>query len=303
MIISRRRRERARTLNLTCKVLLKSVDESLSHDSALLLACNQGTLYPLEEQRKSGSFSLDRYLDIIQIRFGDSSIGTPYLLRPTPLTLALSRGHLSVAEYLIEQGADVNLPEDVSKVADDKSANPRRPLKWFPIHFASLLSRDLNREGDAVRVLEKLLARDASPDQQMIGWSPSSHANTPLLQLLEGCSNRVSLDALKTLLRHGAGLSRLDVWSRCTVPYLSDRILTNRLSRHEGGGGDDRDLIVRCAMVLFSILDVRSPLPDELMRYSSDAQEENVVRMEKELRAAASSPQQRSIEGQIDTVE
>lgn len=186
MIISRRRRERARTLNLTCKVLLKSVDESLSHDSALLLACNQGTLCPLEEQRKSGSFSLDRYLDIIQIRFGDSSIGTPYLLRPTPLTLALSRGHLSVAEYLIEQGADVNLPEDVSKVADDKSANPRRPLKWFPIHFASLLSRDLNREGDAVRVLEKLLARDASPDQQMIGWSPASHANTPLLQLLEG---------------------------------------------------------------------------------------------------------------------
>lgn len=56
-------------------------------------------------------------------------------------------------------------------------------------------------------------------------------------------------------------------------------------------------------MVLFSILDVRSPLPDELMRYSSDVQEENVVRMEKELRVAASSPQQRSIEGQIDTVE
>ncbi|KAK8103509.1 uncharacterized protein PG998_010542 [Apiospora kogelbergensis] len=148
---------------LTCKVVLKSDVENLSHDNDLLLACDEGTLRPLRVARISNPSSLNRHLYIPQMTLGGLfPVAAAFLLRPTPLTLALSRGHLDVAEYLIEQGAAINMPEGILEGAGGKGSIYHQFLRWFPIHFVSLLSRDREHEGGAVRLLKILLARGAS---------------------------------------------------------------------------------------------------------------------------------------------
>ncbi|KAK6860698.1 hypothetical protein PG995_004334 [Apiospora arundinis] len=289
-------------LGLTCKVLLKTAVATLSHDRALLLACTTGKLRPLRRAREldassssssSSPPSLDRYLDVSELQFGDCApIAAAVVLRPTPLTLALSRSYHGVAAYLIEQGADVNLPEGLLEGdgEDESFVRILQPSRWYPIHFAVLLTRDPERREDGLRVLRKLLDSGASPNQQTMETNPLVQPNFPLSQVM---SFGMPPHTLELLLDYGADPLTLVDLVRGRASLLQQRATKTGV----GSGGDDRELLAKCALLLFRIPYERDgeELLNSMMPFQTAAQEAEILLLVEELRIAASSSRQRQM--------
>ncbi|KAK8064459.1 hypothetical protein PG994_007097 [Apiospora phragmitis] len=123
-----------------CTVLSDNVLETLYRQnrcSAIRWACTRGTLHPLMNCLRF-DIPLDRHLDVSQDRsFSCTSAAAAtavVLFKPTPLILALASGRVYVAEFLIEQGAGVNLPEGIIAVDDNDGHHffPSSPPDGFP---------------------------------------------------------------------------------------------------------------------------------------------------------------------------
>ncbi|KAK7987068.1 hypothetical protein PG988_002056 [Apiospora saccharicola] len=176
------------SLAQTCKSLSDDVVETLyqlhSYD-AIRWACTRGTLYPLRNCLRF-NLSFNQYLDVSpQDEPFDYSMAVNtaavVLFGPTPLILALAHGRFEVAEYLIENGALVNMPE--GGLDSDHRFLPYSS-RWFPIHFALLQTQSTDRAEGAWRVLKKLLDCGASPNQQALDSRPFAVPRTPLAQVM-----------------------------------------------------------------------------------------------------------------------
>ncbi|KAK8850921.1 hypothetical protein PGQ11_013400 [Apiospora arundinis] len=226
-------------------------------------------------------------------QFGDCApIAAAVVLRPTPLTLALSRSYHGVAAYLIEQGADVNLPEGLLEGdgEDESFVRILQPSRWYPIHFAVLLTRDPERREDGLRVLQKLLDSGASPNQRTMETNPLVQPNFPLSQVM---SFGMPAHALELLLDYGADPLTLVDLVRGRASLLQQRATKTGVS----SGGDDRELLAKCALLLFRIPYERDgeEILYSMMHFQTAAQEAEILLLVEELRIAASSWRQRSM--------
>ncbi|KAK8017012.1 hypothetical protein PG993_015201 [Apiospora rasikravindrae] len=173
-------------LNLaqTCTRFSDNVVETLyrqHHSSAIVWACTRDTFHPLINCLRF-NIPLERHLDTSQGRTFNSATTAVVLLKPTPLILALARGRLRAAEFLIDQGADVNMPEGAPDDGGDASFLPS--FRWYPIHFAVLLTQSPERAADALLVLRKLLNHGASVNQKTLEARPFAIPRTPLSQVM-----------------------------------------------------------------------------------------------------------------------
>lgn len=271
-------------LNLaqTCKTLSNEALEALYQQHsyyAIRWACMRGTIYPLRNCLRF-NIPLNQYLDVSQDRSYDYS----FVANTTAVVLAM--GRFDVAEYLIEKGANVNLPEGPLEDNDTFLQSSR----WFPIHFALLQSQSTDRAKSAIRVLKKLLHCGAPANQQTREASPFTTTRTPLAQVMYVLllspsqdklipyphlsvrrarrtnislflvvrSSNAPLEALQLLIVYGADLLTMittRVSSSKGRDILVDILLRQGADQRFGGfgGRDWVRLKDKCALLLFSM--------------------------------------------------
>ncbi|KAK8075748.1 hypothetical protein PG997_010411 [Apiospora hydei] len=224
----------------SCKGFSDDVVETLyrqHHSSAIFWACTRDTILPLTNCLRF-NIPLDQHLDISRdIPFSvDSTPTAPVVLsKPSPLILALASSRLRAAEFLIEQRAAVNLPEGAPD-NDDDTTSFLQSSRWYPIHFAVLLTQSFERADDALWILEKLLDHGASANQKTLEAGPFGISRTPLAQVM---SSAAPLEALELLLAHGADPLTMLAWAgrghRAT--RLLDILLQSGARQRRAAGG------------------------------------------------------------------
>ncbi|KAK7961683.1 uncharacterized protein PG986_002508 [Apiospora aurea] len=227
-------------LNLaqTCKGFSGDVVETLyrqHRSSAILWACTRDKVSPLMNCVRF-NIPLDQHLDVSRYRRSSYNFAptAPVILsKPTPLILALASSRLRAAEFLIEQGAASS--------------------RWYPIHFAVLLTQSPEREDDALRILKKLLDHGASANQKTLEARPLAIPRTPLAQVMPSTA---PLEAMDLLLKHGADPLTMLAWvgrgHRAT--RLLDILLQSGARQRRAAGSRGTGLLMaKCTSLLLQM--------------------------------------------------
>jgi hypothetical protein len=177
-------------------------------DKALYWACSEGRLSTVQRVHESGR-SLDETFGYTN-RWDKRNIARP---RFTPLNSAISAGHFDIAQFLVEHGANVNIPDD-SGYADQSC------FKVHPINNALIKLRKV---------------------EQPAGWDIA--AATGLVELLLGCgafANQISLLPPHPLTGEQAKLRPLCQAMCEGVPAETARLLLASGARQKTGNCEPR---------------------------------------------------------------
>ena len=158
--------------------------------TALLFAARDGHLDAVRALVESGA-------DVDQVSGGDGT---------SPMVIAIANGHYTVAQYLLDRGADPNLVNLDGLGPVYATVNMRfAPVSWAPN------PRTDQEAVDSLDLLQALLARGADPDARIarkLWFSPTSHdrswvdpsGSTPFWRAAQSSD----VDAMRILVEAGA---------------------------------------------------------------------------------------------------